>query len=48
LAIVKRALPEIRQLSGQLELVDLAGHRKNVGHRLVPADAATRLYDELN
>jgi predicted KAP-like P-loop ATPase len=48
LAIVKRVLPAIRQLSGQLELVDLAGHRENVGHRLIPPDAATRLYDELN
>jgi hypothetical protein len=48
LAIVERVLPEIRQLSGRLELVDLVGHRERVGHRLIPADAATRLYDELN
>jgi predicted KAP-like P-loop ATPase len=48
LAIVEHVLPEVTQLTGRLELIDLAGHRENVGHRLIPADAATRLYDDLN
>ena len=48
LAIVERMLPEVTQLSGRLELIDLAGHRENAGHRLIPADAATRLYEDLN
>jgi predicted KAP-like P-loop ATPase len=48
LAIVKRVLPEIGQLSGRLQLVDMAGNRENVGHRLIPADAATLLYHELS
>jgi predicted KAP-like P-loop ATPase len=48
LAIVERVLPEIRQLSGRLKLVDMAGHRENIGHRLISVDAASRLYDELD
>jgi predicted KAP-like P-loop ATPase len=47
LALVERVLPEVTQLTGRLELIDLAGHRANVGHRLIPAEAATRLYDDL-
>jgi hypothetical protein len=48
LAIIGRVLPEVRQLSGRLKLVDMAGHRANIGHRLISVDAASRLYDELD
>jgi hypothetical protein len=47
LAIVEGALPRIAQLSGRMELIDTAGHRENVGHRLIPEGASDRLYGEL-
>jgi hypothetical protein len=47
LAIVKRVLPRVEQLSAREELVDLVGHRENVGHKLVPEAAAEELYREL-
>lgn len=47
LAIVRRVLPRVEQLSAREELVDLVGHRENVGHRLVPAAAGDELYREL-
>jgi predicted KAP-like P-loop ATPase len=47
LAIVKRVLPRIGQLSGRMELIDTVGHRENVGHRLVTEDASAELYAQL-
>jgi predicted KAP-like P-loop ATPase len=47
LALVERALPRIHQLTGRMELIDTAGHRENVGHRLIPQDASDRLYTGL-
>lgn len=47
LAIVRRVLPRVEQLSAREELVDLVGHRENVGHHLVPAAAGDELYREL-
>ncbi len=47
LELVGRALPRIHQLTGGMELIDTAGHRENVGHRLIPVDASDRLYAEL-
>lgn len=46
LAIVERVLPRIEQLSGREELIDLVGHRENVGHELIPDADAQRLYRE--
>jgi predicted KAP-like P-loop ATPase len=46
--IVKRVLPRIQRLSGREELIDLVGHRENVGHRLIPEADAEELYQEQN
>ena len=37
---IEDALSRIKQLSGRLELVQVVGHRENVGAELVPADVA--------
>jgi KAP-like P-loop domain-containing protein len=47
LAIIRRVLPRLEQLSAREELVDVVGHRENVGHRLIPEAAGDELYDEL-
>jgi predicted KAP-like P-loop ATPase len=48
LAIIERALPQITQLSGKKELIDTAGHRESVGHKLITEEASARLYADLN
>jgi hypothetical protein len=48
LAIVRRVLPRVGQLSGRQQLIDLVGHRQNVGHRLIPEADAEALYREHN
>lgn len=46
-AIVRRVLPRVEQFSGREELIDLVGHRENVGHELIPETDAAELYAEL-
>jgi hypothetical protein len=46
--LVKRVLPRVEQLSGREELIDLVGHRENVGHRLIPEPEAAELYRQQN
>lgn len=42
LAMVKAALPQIRDLSSRLELITIVGHQEGAGHRLIAeADAAS-------
>jgi hypothetical protein len=37
---VREILPELKSLSSKQELIRLVGYRENVGHKLVPEDAA--------
>jgi hypothetical protein len=46
--IVRRVLPRVEQLSGRAELIDLAGHRPNAGHGLIPQADWTELEREHN
>src|SRR6266481_5981560 len=39
-AAVREILQELKSLSSKQELIRLVGHRENVGHKLVPEDAA--------
>ena len=47
LELIRRILPRLNQLSARLELIDLVGHRENVGHGLVPEPEGPKLYEEL-
>lgn len=40
---VEASLPRIRSLSSKLELLDIVGHRDNIGHKLISETAAKRL-----
>jgi hypothetical protein len=46
--IVRRVLPRVQQLSGREELIDIVGHRENVGHKLIPEADADEFYREQN
>lgn len=41
--LTKDALPKIKTLSSQLELITDVGHRENAGHRMIPEAAAAEL-----
>jgi predicted KAP-like P-loop ATPase len=45
--VVERVLPMVESLTGRMELIDTAGHREDVGHRLISKEDSDRLYDEL-
>ncbi|MDQ4142988.1 MAG: KAP family NTPase [Actinomycetota bacterium] len=47
LGLIERVLPRIEHLTGRMKLIDTAGHRENVGHKLISKEASDRLYDEL-
>ena len=47
LRVIELVLPKVETLSGRMLLIDSAGHRENVGHRLVGQAASDRLYEEL-
>lgn len=41
--VARRALPQLRTLSAKLQLIEMIGHRENVGHKLVPEGVANDL-----
>lgn len=45
--VVREVLPRISTLSSRLELISLAGHRENVGHKLMSETTAEELEAEL-
>jgi hypothetical protein len=45
-AAVSTALPHISSLRGKLRLIDIVGHRKNVGHKLISPEAAIQFARE--